>query len=73
MPEMKYLDIVSLVRDVAVISGIQKQISQKHFFPMEQFHYPGKFFEARKTPVQQNWGLYYESIKSGLVTVSTLS
>lgn len=37
MPEIKYLDIVTLVRDVAVICGIQKQISQKHFSPWSGF------------------------------------
>lgn len=42
------------------------------FSPMEWFHYLGKSCEARKMPMQQNWYLYYETIKTGLVTVSTL-
>lgn len=37
MPDMKYLDKVSLVRHVAVISGIQKQVSQKYFSPWSSF------------------------------------
>lgn len=37
MPQMKYLDIVTLVRDVGVISRIQKQVSQKHFSPWSSF------------------------------------
>lgn len=72
MPEMKYLDIVTLVRDVAVISGIQKQISQKPFSPWSSFITlanplkPGKCL-CNKTKRD----LHYENIKSGLVTVST--
>lgn len=53
MPEVKYLDIVTLVRHVAVISDIQKQVSQKQL-SMEQFHYPAKSFVTRKMPMLQN-------------------
>lgn len=37
MPGIKYLNTVTLVRDVTIILGIQKQMSQKHFSPWSCF------------------------------------
>lgn len=73
IPEIKYLDIVTVVRDVAVISGIEKQISQIFFSP-------GRIFITLANPLKPGKclynktkrDLYYKSIKSEPVTAFTL-